>query len=335
MSILQEIIKKNPFILAPMAGITDVAFRSFMKEMGAALVITELVSATGLCYGSDKSKKLMEIEKDQGCAGVQIFGHILKDLAEGAKVVQDKGASFVDLNFGCPVNKVVSKGGGSAILKDLSQVSKVFQAVKGAVSIPVTVKTRTGWDSESRNMKEFVKIAHNEGLDWVAIHGRTRAQGYSGKSDWDYIAHVKQMSPLPIIGNGDVTSAEVAVQRLKICDGVMIGRGCLKNPWLFQEALAQKEGKRLEKEKDFMKLFDRLSYFLHKHFEERIVLLQLKKFSSWYSSGYPSSSEFRCDLFSCKSVAEIQDFISKFFLSHQHTCQADTNHEAFLMGGHG
>ena len=335
MSQLQNLIQKNPFVLAPMAGITDVAFRSFMKELGVSVVITELVSATGLCHGSDKSKALMRIEPDQGFVGVQIFGHDLKDLAEGAKVVEAYGASFVDLNFGCPVNKVVKKGAGSAILKDLSQVKKVFQCVKGAVSIPVTVKTRTGWDDSSRNMKEFVHIAYNEGLEWVAIHGRTRAQAYSGKADWNYIHEVKQQSPLPIIGNGDITSPQLALERVKLCDGVMVGRGCLKNPWLFQESMAKLQGKDWAPERDFMKLFNRLSYFLHKHLPEKLVLLQLKKFASWYSSGYPTSSAFRRGLFSCTSVKEIEIYIHEFFISHSDTKPKDTSHEHFLMSGEG
>ncbi len=335
MTDLKEAIKKNPFILAPMAGITDVAFRSFMKEMGTSLVITELVSATGLCHGSDKSKKLMQFEPDQGLVGVQIFGHELKDLGEGAKIVQDSGAAFVDLNFGCPVNKVVKKGAGSAILKDLDEVKRVFQTVKKSVNIPVTVKTRTGWDDNSRNMEEFVKIAAGEGLEWVAIHGRTREQAYSGKADWDYIAKIKQSSPLPIIGNGDIVTSDLANERIKVCDGVMIGRGCLKDPWIFQAAMEQMSQKTDSQKKDFMTLFDRLSFFLHKHFEERIVLLQLKKFSSWYSSGYPASSDFRRSLFSAKSVEDIEAYIKEFFAKHSQTQQKDTSHEDFLMGGHG
>jgi nifR3 family TIM-barrel protein len=223
-----------------MAGITDMVFRSIMRELGCGVVVTELVSADGIEHRSQKTLQLMRFEELQRPVGIQLFGDDPEMLGRAAKLVEEMGADFVDLNFGCPVPKVTKRGAGSATLRDLTQVTAVFRAVKGATKLPVTVKIRTGWDEGSRNSVEVCKIAHDEGLTWVAIHGRTRAQGYSGDADWDYISDVKAKSQIPILGNGDIHTARQAVDRLRSsgCDGVLIGRGCLKNPWIFQQSMA-------------------------------------------------------------------------------------------------
>lgn len=236
-----DYIKKNPLVLAPMAGITDSAFRSFMKEMGASIVVTELISATGTQYQSARTLKLMDFTPDQYPVGIQLFGEDPAIMAHAAQVAESRGCNFIDLNFGCPVPKVVKKGGGSAILRDLKALETMIRTVKSAIQIPLTIKIRTGWDQNSRNASEVTHIAYNEGVSWVAIHGRTRAQGYSGEADWDFIREVKAQSPLPILGNGDLNTPQMVEKRLKEsgCDGVMIGRGCLKNPFIFQETLAR------------------------------------------------------------------------------------------------
>src|SRR5690606_22174686 len=169
---------------------------------------------------------------------IQLFGEDPIVVGQAAKFVQNKGADFVDLNFGCPVPKVVKKGAGSALLKDPLALKIMVSTVRRYIDIPLTIKIRTGWDDSTRNAVEIANIAYNEGVAWVAIHGRTRAQGYAGHADWDFIGEVKAKSKIPIIGNGDIHNAEQAIQRLKTynLDGVMIGRGCLKNPWIFQEA---------------------------------------------------------------------------------------------------
>lgn len=328
---------ENPFFLAPMAGITDRAFRSFMREMGCGVVITELVSATGLKYSSEKTRRLMEFDSDQHPVGIQLFGEDLEHLADAAKMVEQMGADFVDLNFGCPVPKVVNKGAGSAVLKDLCRVREVFKALRGAVSIPVSVKVRTGWDQHSRNTDELTKIAYDEGLAWVAIHGRTRAAGYSGRADWDYIAQVKSKSPLPVIGNGDLVSSRLAVERLRKsgCDGVMIGRGCLKNPWIFQEANLLLKGEEPKVERDFLAVFKKLEGHLQRSQSERLVSLQLRKFAAWYSAGYPNSSHLRKLIFTAPGLAELRGMIADFFGPLGAMVQEDTSDEPFLMGGHG
>lgn len=330
-------LKKNPFVLAPMAGITDCAFRSFMKSMDASVVVTELVSATGLKYSAEKTKSLMRFTEDQRAIGIQLFGEELDHLTDAALISQDMGADFVDLNFGCPVPKVVKKGAGSALLKDLVQLRKVIQAAKKLIQIPLTIKIRTGWDETNRNADEVCKIAYEEGVTWVAIHGRTRSKGYSGLADWDYIKEVKSKSKVPIIGNGDILTAEQANQRLveSGCDAVMIGRGCLKNPWIFKESLNLKLNQSQNINKDHGKVLDILFEKLNTLSEERIIGLQVKKFSTWFSAGYPDSSQFRKEIFQFKDKYEIYEFAKKYFQGFQGIAQKDTSDEDFLMGGHG
>jgi tRNA-dihydrouridine synthase B len=209
----------------------------------------------------------------------------------------------------------------------------------------VTVKIRTGWDAESRNAEKVAEIAYNEGLSWVAIHGRTRAAGYSGLADWDYITEVKAKSKIPIIGNGDINSAPAAMRRLREsgCDGVMIGRGCLKNPWIFREAMglwaadqaSQSTGPQLSIDKDFVSLFHLLRAAFEKRTDVKITTLQIKKFASWFSSGYPGASNFRKAIFQTQTLDEAMDLTVGFFDELRATMQADTSHESFLMGGHG
>ena len=347
-------LKTNPFVLAPMAGITDSSFRTVMRELGCGVVVTELVSAHGIEHGNRRTEGLMAYEPVQRPVGIQLFGETPEVLAVGARTVEAFGADFVDLNFGCPVPKVVKKGAGSAILKDLPQVEKVFRAVRAATSLPVTVKIRTGWDENSRNAEKVAEIAYNEGLTWVAIHGRTRAAGYSGLADWDYIAEVKAKSKIPILGNGDINSAKTAVRRLLEtgCDGVLIGRGCLKNPWIFREAKelwAQQNSLIAENtdekasvaaagvavDRDFIGLFHQLRTAFDRVTDQKITSLQIKKFASWYSSGYPGASNFRKSVFQTQSLEETMDMTLAFFTELRTVMQTDTSQEAFLMGGHG
>lgn len=287
---LKEELNKNPFVLAPMAGITDSPFRSFMREMGCGPVISELVSADGIAHNSGRTIKLMSYQEPERPVAIQLFGETPETVAKAAQYVEKTGVDWVDLNFGCPVPKVVNKGAGSAILKDLSALGKMVGTVKRAIQIPLTIKIRTGWDEKSRNAIDVVRTAADAGASWVAIHGRTRAQGYSGQADWDYIGDVKAKSPIPIIGNGDIHNAATAVDRLKTygLDGVMIGRGCLKNPWIFQESISLLNGQgELKMEKDFRSAFFRLKSHLDGHCDDRVMMIQLKKFSSWFSAGYP------------------------------------------------
>lgn len=334
-----EALKANPFVLAPMAGITDHAFRSFMKALDAGVVVTELVSSHGIQYKSDRTLSLMSFDETQRPIGIQLFGEEPETVAHAAQVSEAKGADFIDLNFGCPVPKVVKKGAGSAMLKDLPAMEKMLSAVVKAVKIPVTIKIRTGWDSGTRNALEVCNLAYNEGITWVAIHGRTRAQGYSGLSDWNYITEVKSNSKIPVLGNGDIHSAKQAVQRLQSsgCDGVLIGRGCLKNPYIFYDAYRLWKGlpEIGKKDRKFHEIIRRLYDYLELYCEPHLVGIQLKKFAAWYSTGYPGASQFRKEIFQTKELNETLQKTLSFFDSISLYDQEDTSQEEFLMGGHG
>ena len=229
----------NPFILAPMAGITDMPYRRLMTRMGAGAVVSEFVSAHAVVNKAPSLKKYLAIHKDEQPVGIQLFGGEGSILAKAAARVEEVGADFVDINLGCPVPKVTKKRGGSAWLCYPEDLREMLKVVKSHVKIPLTIKIRTGWDENTKNAPEIIKIAEGEGVAMIAVHGRTRAQGYSGQSDWSFIQELASLSKIPIIGNGDIISGPQAAARLieSGCAGVMIGRGALKNPWIFQEAV--------------------------------------------------------------------------------------------------
>jgi tRNA-dihydrouridine synthase B len=335
---LLQALKSNPFVLAPMAGITDHAFRTFMREMNAGVVVTELISATGLEYKSKRTEALTSFDESQRPVGIQLFGENPDHMANAARFVEAKGADFVDINFGCPVPKVVKKGAGSAMLKDLPAMREVLRAMVAAVKIPVTIKIRTGWDANTRNALDVVNLAHDEGITWVAIHGRTRAQGYEGSADWNFIAEVKAKSPLPILGNGDIVTAQQAVAKLKGLglDGVMIGRGALRNPFIFKECFDLLENGQSSEPpaRDFHGAFARLHSLLMAHCDDRLVQIQLKKFAAWFCTGYAGAAQFRKNIFQAQSALEVMTAANNFFeIVNQE--YATTSNEGFLMGGHG
>lgn len=365
---LESYRRENPFFLAPMAGVTDKPFRSFMREMGCGIITSELISVRALQDGNLKTQQLMEFSEDQRPYGIQIFGEEPYHIGEGAKRAEDFGADFIDLNLGCPVNKIVKKGAGSALLKDLKKLSKVLNSLKSSVQIPVSLKIRTGWDEANRNADQVASMAYEEGFSWMSVHGRTRTQGYSGDADWNYIREVKSKSSIPVVGNGDLTSGIKAFEALQFsaCEAVMIGRGCLNDPWIFLEALhflkkftqrnekglanlktlkldelyshtpvaLEEQGVQLFK-KDFKMAMDKLKNHLENFYEERMFLLQLKKFSAWFSSGFPNSTAFRKDLFQEKDKQALFQKIDDFF-SKSHNFEKPTPvYEPFLMRGHG
>lgn len=347
MTSLLDDMRQNPFFLAPMAGVTDKPFRSFMREMSCGIITSELVSARALQEDNQRTRQLVDFSPNQKPYGIQIFGEDPDIISEGAKRAEAFGADFIDLNLGCPVPKIVKKGAGSALLKDLKKLSRVLNSLKNSVSIPVSLKIRTGWDEACRNAEEVAHVAFEEGFSWMSIHGRTRSQAYSGKADWDYIRKVKAGAKIPIVGNGDLISGKRAFEALQFsgCDAVMIGRGCLNDPWIFAEALAlfcqkkdleNKENK-IQKpfKKDFKKAIDVLKVHLEDFYEERLFLLQLKKFSAWFSAGFPHSTEFRKDLFQEKDKEQLLKKIENFFSQCQDFEKPAPVYEPFLMRGHG
>lgn len=336
-----------PFILAPMAGITGAPFRLLMREMGSAVVISELVSATGLQYESRKTKELCAFFEDERPVGLQIFGEEAEHMARAAHMLELSGVDFIDINLGCPVPKVVNKGAGSAMMKDPTKLNRVLSEIKRAIQIPLTIKIRTGWDSSSLNALECVFAAKEAGVEWVAIHGRTRAQGYEGEANWDFIAEVKSKSPLPIIGNGDVLSAVQAVERLKDSgvDAVMIGRGALRNPFIFQE-IAREMGRtelfkydETTEERAYWKLIERLFEHMKKIHPDYFIGIQMRKFMTWFSAGVDGASQFRRALYSIptdeNNLDQVVQLGREFFDRPNVRKSASYLSEGFLKGGHG
>ena len=231
--------------LAPMAGVTDMAFRQICRELGAGYSCTELVSAKALCYQDKKSRTLLKMAPNEHPAAAQIFGSDITCMAEAAVIAAEvSGAEVIDINMGCPVGKVVSNGDGSALMKDPEKAARIAEAVVKASPVPVTVKMRRGWDKGSINAVELAKMLEQAGVSAITVHGRTRTQMYAGQADWTTIREVKQAVSVPVIANGDVFAPEDAVRILEFtgADMAMIGRGCFGNPWLFQQARAALEG---------------------------------------------------------------------------------------------
>ncbi len=232
--------------LAPMAGVTNTVFRRLCKELGADVLTTEFVSAEGILHRNERTSRYLEFQPEERPLGVQLFGADPERLGEAVKAVVDWVApDFIDLNFGCPVNKVVSRNGGSALLKDCPLLASVARSVVAAAKgLPVTAKIRIGWDSRSVNAMETARILEGEGISRLAVHGRTKEQGYSGAADWDVITSVVKAVKIPVIGNGDIDSAAVALERLRQSGaaGIMIGRAAMNHPWIFREIRAALNG---------------------------------------------------------------------------------------------
>ena len=328
----------HPFILAPMAGITTSPYRRFMKHMKSALVISDLISANGLYHAQEKTYKLLDFHEDERIIGIQIFGEDKDLLVNACKVVENTRADFVDLNLGCPVPKVVKKGAGSALCRDPIKLGKILKAMVDSVKIPVTIKIRTGWSKEEKNSPDVINAARDSGISWVAVHGRTRAQGYSGEADWDFIGNLKVKSSIPIIGNGDINTPLDAFT--KFCDygvdAVMIGRGALRNPFIFEMASSYFFNKKSFEfdEKKLIDLIDLQRIYLEDKYDKSKVLLHLRKFLSWYASGYPGVNLFRKKIFSTLDYNALWKETETFFLQNNGK-RMDFLNQPFLMGGHG
>ena len=285
--------------LAPMAGVSDLAFRTVCRELGAGLTYTEMVSAKALVYQDGKTRGLLRIGDGEHPAGAQIFGSDAACMADAAALAEEiSGADFIDINMGCPVGKVVKSGDGSSLMRDPEKAMGIIEAVCKSVNCPVTVKIRKGWDKGSVNAVEFAKMAQSAGAAAVAVHGRTRAQMYSGNADWDIIREVKKAIDVPVLANGDIFSAEDAVRILKYtgADMAMVGRGAFGNPWIFMQSAALLDGKTVPARPPIGKRAEtalRQFELAAKHKGEFVACLEARKHYAWYLRGVPYSGYFK------------------------------------------
>ena len=285
--------------LAPMAGVTDAAFRQICAELGAGYTITELISSKALCYHDKKTFSLLTQFPGEHPAAVQIFGSDPVCMAEAAQIaLEHTGADIIDLNMGCPMGKIVNNGDGAALMKDPEKAGRIVEAVVKAVSVPVTAKFRRGWDMGSCNCVEFAQTLEQAGISAVAVHGRTRAQVYSGKADWNCIRAVKEAVHVPVIANGDIWEPQDAARILQHtkADMAMIGRGCFGNPWLFQQAEAVLEGTEVpplpplaERCETAVRQFELAARYKG----ERVAVLEARRHYCWYLKGVPHSGYYK------------------------------------------
>lgn len=332
----------SPLLLAPMSSICTAPYRLLMEQLGAGGTVSELVSCHGINYKNDKTLKMLEIHPAEKHIGLQLFGEDAQAMATAAKVAQEQNpnnpAKFIDINMGCPVRKVVSKGGGSALLKDTSKLSNFFSTIKKEIDIPLTIKIRTGWDSDSINAPEVLKIAKEEGIEFVAIHGRTRTQGYSGHANWELLEQFSKLNILPIIGNGDLHCPKSTKERLKqtTCQALMLGRGPLRDPFIFLESFMEESDDFYFTPKDYLEVILRFHEYLEDYCDrERTILVTLRKNIIWMVAGFPNVAHFRNLLFKADTISETIKLTSEF-LSNMEVVNKNINYDGdFMAGGHG
>ena len=316
---------KNKIILAPMAGVTDYAFRKIARLHGADFCISEMVSAKAMEFNDKKTGTLAEIREDDTPIGIQIFGHEPKCMASAAYQLS-RGLyehtkskilpSTIDINMGCPVKKIVSSGDGSALMRDISLASEIIKACVESSSVPVTVKFRAGWDKESINCVEFAKMAEGSGASAIAIHGRTRAQMYEPSANWDYIKMAKEAVKIPVIGNGDIFTADDAINMINYtgCDSVMVGRGALGNPFIFEEIKAKIEGKPYTPPTILEKI-DTALYHTRLMIEdkgEKIAIPESRKHISWYLRGMRGNAPVRVAINHATKYDELEKILNDY-----------------------
>jgi len=307
-----------PLILSPMAGVTDYTFRRLIKRRGGVgLVVSEFISVEGLSRGNPKSKRQMRFDEEERPYAVQIFGGQPERMVIGAEMAEEVGADILDVNCGCPAPKVVKNGGGSGLLKDPERLETILKEIKKAITIPLTLKVRTGFSESTINVVDIAKMAEQCGVEHIQVHGRTRDQGYKGLANWELIRQVKEAVSIPVSGNGDVTTIEYGLKKWRDAgtDGILIGRGAMQNPWIFRQfadALAGREPyvPDVEEKKSVL-----LEFFgmCRGEMPELVALGKMKQLAGQFTKGLVGGAQFRQTLYHSHSADEILDNITVYF----------------------
>ena len=305
---------ENDVFLAPMAGVTDIAFREICKDLGCGLLYTEMVSAKGLYYGSSNTEALMQISDLEKPVAIQIFGNDPKIMASACEFFNARtDICMVDVNMGCPVPKIVKNGEGSALMKNPKLAAEIIREMKKVSTKPVTVKFRKGFDSNNVNAVEFAKYMEDAGVDAIAVHGRTREQMYEGKADWDIIRAVKENVKVPVIGNGDVFSVEAAIRIKETtnCDAIMIARGAMGNPWIFREVMQAIKGEEVIYPTSIEKIDMCIRHLdlAVKYYEEIKAVREMRKHTAWYIKGLNNCTEIKDKINSQRNYDEVKQVL--------------------------
>ena len=309
-----------PLILAPLAGYTDRGFRGLIRQMGGCgLVVTEMVSSEGLTRGSRFSKEIATVTSEERPVGIQIFGSSSDRMAKAAQVVEESGASIVDINMGCPVPKVTRTGSGAALMQDISNAAEIVSRMVKATRIPITAKIRSGWDQDHINAPELAAALEDAGASAVTVHPRCRSERHRGKAAWTVIDAVKKAVRIPVIGNGDVRSvadAQAMFEETGV-DGIMIGRGALKNPWVFMQIAAGLSGKTTQDPtlEDYRWALDDFIARLGEYLPEKVVVNRVKALIGWVTKGLTGGAELRRNIYASKSLEEVLGIFESYFVS--------------------
>lgn len=328
----------SPLLLAPMSSIGTAPFRLLMEDLGAGGTVSELISCHGINYKNIRTLDMLKVDPREKNIGLQLFGENPEAMATAARVAEEFNPKFIDINMGCPVKKVVGTGAGSSLLKDTSTLGVFFSTIKKSLKVPLSIKIRIGWDQESINAMEVIHIAKEEGIEFVAVHGRTRAQQYTGLANWELLEHLGQKAPLDIIGNGDLHTINFTREKMQTtnCSALMLGRGPLRNPFLFLEPYIEKNEEILFTPEDhfevILKLIEYSRQYAH---SDHILLISIRKHLIWMAAGYNNVSHFRDQIYKTPELDETIKLSQEYFYTLKDKRKRLQDHNSFMTSGHG